>query len=84
MEAEVAFELEYKDERTEIQAKVSIEYMGTYSLTGSDYTLVMKIETGGPFGDTSESEEDAGTWSRKGNTLTLNSDDGTTIVFKNK
>ena len=64
--------------------------MGTYSLSGSNYTLTL---TGGNFTSATEEVEtetefdfeeiENGTWSRSGNTLTLNSDDGSTIVFKN-
>ena len=46
---------------------------GTYSLSGSNYTIT--------FEDSNDKWVDTGTWNRKGNTLTLNSDDGTSIVF---
>ena len=60
----------------------SIKITGTYSLSGSNYTLTMEGEETGFFWR--YTEEDTGTWSRKGSTLTLNSDDGETIVFKKK
>ena len=68
----------------------SFEVMGTYSLSGSNFTLTL---TGGD--STAFSTDDvgteidfediaSGTWSRKGNTLTLTADDGTTLGFKKK
>ena len=58
--------------------------MGTYTLSGSNYTLTpTELEGTGFFeGETTVfgSDEDTGTWSRSGNTLTLNDDDGSTLV----
>lgn len=62
---------------------------GTYSLSGADYTMSgthdifsvalakneVSFEKVGPL-------EDTGTWARKGDTLTLISNDGTVIVLK--
>ena len=61
----------------------TIKTMGTYSLSGSNYTV-----SGFDFSITAEeetgSDEDTGTWSREGNTLTITSNDGTVIVLKKK
>ena len=83
MEAEIGLKIEAKEGSSEISANISTKATGTYSLSGSNYTLTITTEgeETGFFGDT---EEDTGTWSRKGSTLTLNSDDGETIVFKKK
>jgi len=82
IEAEFIFELEYAEGGSELSAKLSRKLMGTYSLSGSNYTLTITTEEEiSFFGDT---DEDTGTWSRSGNTLTLNSDGGSTIVFKRK
>ena len=73
LEAEVVFELEPKgDEIIPIQNKAR----GTYSLTDSIYEL--KFEGTDFFTDST------GTWSSTWSALTLNSDDGTTIVFGKK
>ena len=84
---EVTLDVETADERE----TTSFEVMGTYSLSGSNYTLTVTegdftlstddVETETEF-DFEEIE--AGTWSRKGDTLTLTSDDGTTLGFKKK
>ena len=84
MEAEVRVKIEGGEGGTEITATISQNATGTYSLSGSSYTLTLEI-TINLFGEAeTETEVDTGTWSRKGNTLTLSSDDGTTIVFKKK
>ena len=84
--------LELPNEEGDIET-TSLEGMGTYSLSGSNYTMTSKEKhhfsvpeepiDSDPEG-TIENHEDTGTWSRKGNSLTLTSDDGTTIVFKKK
>ena len=87
---EVTLDIETADDRE----TTSFEVMGTYSLSGSNYTLTV---TGGDLraltadGVEVQTETDfdfeeiaAGTWSRKGDTLTLTSDDGTTLGFKKK
>ena len=83
MEAELAVKIEAKEGGTQFSVQSSVKLMGTYSLSSSSYTL--KITTEGEattfFGG---ADEDTGTWSRSGNTLTLNRDDGSTIVFKKK
>ena len=72
MEVEFAMKVEVKEEGLELSGQGSMKMTGTYSLSGSSYTLT-PIEA-----------EGTGTWSRKGNSLTLTSNDGTTIVFKKK
>ena len=88
MEAELAAKFEVTEEGLELSGKVSMKAVGTYSLSGSNYTLTITTEGEGTgfWGemDGPTTDEDTGTWSRKGNTLTLNSDDDTTIVFKKK
>ena len=83
MEAEFAVKLEAKEGGSEFSVQSSVKLMGTYSLSGSNYTLTITTEGEATtfFGG---ADEDTGTWSRSGNTLTLNSDDGETIVFKKK
>ena len=84
MEAEVRVKIEGGQGGTEITATISQNTTGTYSLSGSSYTLTLEI-TINLFGEAeTETEVDTGTWSRKGNTLTLISDEGETIVFKKK
>ena len=85
MEAEIGLKIEAKEGGSEISANISTKATGTYSLSGSNYTITIITKEGetGFFGDPEgDPEEDTGTWSRKGNTLTVNSDDGETIVFK--
>ena len=57
--------------------------MGTYSLSGSNFTI-----SGFDFSNTTEaatgSAEDAGTWSREGNTLTITTSDGTVVALSKK
>ena len=60
----------------------STKAMGTYSLSGSNFTI-----SGFNFSITTEdtgSDEDTGTWSREGNALTLTGADGTVVVLKKK
>ena len=85
MEAEFAVKIEAKEGGSEISVQSSGKGTGTYSLSGSNYILTVTMEVGGGLlGDEGSTDEDTGTWSRSGNTLTLNSDDGETIVFKKK
>lgn len=90
MEWEFTMRFEVKEEGLTISAEGSIRMMGTYSLSGSNYTLTpTEVEGTGVYeGEIEElispTEKDTGTWSTTGNTLTLNSDDGGTIVFKKK
>ena len=86
MEAEIAIKFEAKEEGLELSGQGSTKMTGTYSLSGSNYTLTpIEVEGTGIFKEDVEpigaTDEDTGTWSRKGNTLTLNSDDGTGIFF---
>ena len=89
MEAELAIKFEVKEQGLEISGEGSIKMMGTYSLSGSSYTLIpTEVEGTGLFEGDAEpvgpTDEDTGIWSRSGNTLTLNSDDGSTAVLKKK
>ena len=89
MEVKYGIKIEVKEEGLEISAEGSINITGTYSLSGSNYTLIpIEVEGTGLFEEEVEpvgpTDEDTGTWSRTGDTLTLNSDDGSTIVFKKK
>ena len=87
MEAEFAMKFEVTEQGLEISGEGSMKMMGTYSLSGSGYTLTpTEVEGTGLFeGEVvGPTDEDTGTWSRSGNTLTLNSDDGSTTVFKRK
>jgi hypothetical protein len=84
IEAETRIKIEGGQGGSEITATISQNATGTYSLSGPTYTLTLEI-TINFFGEAeTETDEDTGTWSRSGNTLTLNSDDGETIVFKKK
>ena len=84
VEVESRIKIEGAEGGSDITATISQNATGTYSLSGSTYTLTLEI-TINFFGEAeTETEEDTGTWSRSGNTLTLNSDDGSTIVFKKK
>ena len=89
MDVEIAMNFEAKEEGLELSGQGSIKMTGTYSLSGSNYTLIPTgVEGTGLFKEEVEpvgpTDEDTGTWSRKGNTLTLISDDGATIVFQKK
>ena len=89
MEMELGMKFEVKEQGLEFSGQGSMKIMGTYSLSGSNYTLTStEVEGTGLFeGEAAligSTDEDTGTWSRSGNTLTLNSDDGTTVVFKKK
>ena len=84
IEAETRIKIEGGQGGSNITATISQNATGTYSLSGSTYTLTLEI-TINLFGEAeTETDEDTGTWSRSGNTLTLNSDNGETIVFKKK
>ena len=89
MEVEFGMKFEVKEQGFAISGEGSMKITGTYSLTGDNYTLTpTNVEGTGLFeGDVDPvgpTDDDTGTWSRSGNTLTLNSDDGSTIVFKRK
>ena len=89
MEVEFAMKFEAKEEGLELSGQGSMKMTGTYTLSGSNYTLTpIEVEGTGIFKEDVEpigaTDDDTGTWSRKGNTLTLYSDDGSTVVFKKK
>lgn len=78
LEAEISFKLGNQGGDSAIAITSSTKTKGTYSLSGSNYTLTLEDI---PIASLKES---TGTWSREGNTLTLSNDDGSTIVFKKK
>lgn len=89
IEIEVAVKIEAKEGDSEISAQGSIKMAGNYSLSGSNYTLTLtRVEGTGIFEDIGSvnltADTTTGTWSRKGNTLTLINDDGTITIFKKK
>ena len=94
-EMEFAFSYEIAEGGVQVEDINSLKIVGTYSLSGSNYTLTREKTTvsGGLFtiafilaGDTEEDEVDTetGTWSRKGDTLTLTTEDDVTNVYKRK
>ena len=84
LEAENKIKIEGGAGGSEITATISQNATGTYSLSGSSYTLTLEITINFLSEAETETEEDTGTWSRTGNTLTLTSDDGEIITFKKK
>ena len=76
LEAEISFRLGNQGSDSGIALTSTIKTVGTYSLSGSSYTLTLEEI---PIASLKESN---GTWSREGNTLTLNSDNGDNIAFK--
>ena len=89
MEVEFGMKFEVKEGGLTVSGEGSMKMIGTYTLSGSNYTLTpTEVEGTGLFEGEVESvgltDEDTGTWSRTGDTLTINSDDGNTIVFKKK
>ena len=78
LEAEISFKLGNQGGDSAIAITSSTKTTGTYSLSGSNYTLTLEDI---PIAALKES---TGAWSREGNTLTLNSDNGNTIGFKKK
>ena len=76
--AEIGFRFGNQESDSAIAVTSSIKTAGTYSLSGSNYTLTLEEI---PIASLKESN---GTWSREGNTLTLNSDNGDNIAFKKK
>ena len=85
---EVTMKVETADDRE----TASSEFMGSYSLSGSNYTITVNDVTVIAEGDVDFLEEaetdfesgdiETGTWSRNGDTLTLTSDDGHVLGFK--
>jgi len=59
-----------------LEEEAAVKSMGTYSLSGSDYTATGLSEA------LEDTEADSGTWSRQGNTLTITSNGGTVIGLK--
>lgn len=84
LEVENKIKIEGGQGGSEITATISQNATGTYSLSGSSYTLTLEITINFLGEAEIETVEDTGTWSREGNTLTLTSDDGEVIVFKKK
>ena len=78
LEAEIGFKLGNQGGDSAFALTSSIKTIGTYSLSGSDYTLTLEEI---PIASLKES---TGTWSREGNILTLNSDNSGSIAFKKK
>ena len=78
LEAEISFKLGNQGGDSAIAITSSSKTTGTYSLSDSNYTLTLAEI---PIASLKES---TGTWYRKGNTLTLNSDNGGSIAFKKK
>ncbi len=92
MDWELGMKFEAKEEGFGLLWEGSLKIIGIYTVVGFVYILepILVAGTGifeefveqeGPIGPT---DRETGTWSRKGNTLTLNSDDGSTIVLKKK
>ena len=78
LEAEISFKLGNQGGDSAIAITSSTKTTGTYSLSGTNYTLTLEDIP------IAALKENAGAWSRQGNTLTLNSNDGNTIVFRKK
>ncbi len=78
LEAEISFKLGNQGGDSAIAITSSTKTTGTYVLSGSSYTLTLEDI---PINALKES---TGAWYRAGNTLTLNSDNGSTIVLKKK
>lgn len=76
LEAEISFKLGTQGEDSGIVITSSNKTTGTYSLSGSQYTLTLEELP------IASLEESTGTWSREGSTLTLGSNDGNSITFK--
>ena len=84
LEAEIRIKIEGGAGGSEITATISQNATGAYSLSGSSYTLTLEITINFLGEAETQTDEDMGTWSRSGNTLTLNSEEDETIVFKKK
>lgn len=78
LEAEIRFKLGNQGGDSAIAVTSSIKTTGTYSLSGSNYTLTLEEI---PIASLKES---TGTWARDGNILTLIGDNGRSISFKQK
>ena len=83
MEMELAMKFELKEQGIALSVESSMKMTGTYFLADNTYTLTFtEAEGTGLFEEEVETGEDTGTWSRSGNTLTLHSDDSSTVVLK--
>ena len=78
LEAEISFQIGNQGGDSAFAITSSSKTTGTYSLSGSNYTLTLEEI---PIASLKES---TGTWSREGDILTLNSDNGGSIAFKKK
>ena len=78
LEAEISFKLGNQEGDSAFAITSSSKTTGTYSLSGSNYTLTLE-EIPIP-----SLKESTGTWSREGDSLTLSSDIDQTVVFKRK
>ena len=78
LEAEIGFRLGNQGGDSAIAITSSNKTTGTYSLSVSNYTLTLEEI---PIASLKAS---TGAWSREGNTLTLNSNNGHSITFKKK
>ena len=78
LEAEISFKIGNQGGDSAFAITSSSKTTGTYSLSGSNYTLTLEEIS------IASLKESTGTWSREGNTLTLNSDNGGSIAFKKK
>ena len=76
LEAEISFKIGNQGGDSAFAITSSSKTTGTYSLSGSNYTLTLEEI---PIASLKES---TGTWSREGDILTLNSDNGGSITFK--
>ena len=77
------FEAETKLESVAVQQTrdIKLTLKGSYTLSGSDYTLIISNVTQQQQVLFSQSRN-TGTWERSGSTLTLNNDDDRVITFK--
>ena len=78
LEAEISFQIGNQGGDSAFAITSSSKTTGTYSLSGSNYTLTLEEI---PIASLKES---TGAWSREGDTLTLNSGNGGSIGFKKK
>ena len=84
MEAELATTIEAEEQGLGFSTQIVLKFTGTYSLSNSNYTLIMRIEGITALGPISDMDEDTGRWHREGTTLILFSDTGETLLFKRK
>ena len=78
LEAEISFQIGNQGGNSAFAITSSSKTTGTYSLSGSNYTLTLEEI---PIASLKES---TGTWSRAGDILTLNSDNAGSITFEKK